>query len=113
MQLQELIKEANKEGKKIYVMFVDIKKCFDRTNHSLIIRTMEAMGFPERFISFLRMIYQRNMASILVSATKSSDPFEVGIGVKQGCNFSPHVLTRYRSYHTNYKRISQNTRICR
>jgi len=92
MLLREMIRAANSRGDKTYILFVDIKKCFDRVNHSLIERTLEAMGFPERLRNFLAKIYRENTAEILLGGDSRTDPFRVEIGVKQGCPLSPTIL---------------------
>ena len=43
--LIHMLDEAKTRDKKIYVLFVDIKKCYDNINHSILIQTLEMMGF--------------------------------------------------------------------
>lgn len=90
--LKEIIRGAKKDKKKLYLLFVDIKKCYDRTSHSLIERTLEAMGFPKATRAFLTKIYRENSAEILLGEGRKGKPFDIGIGVKQGCPLYPTIL---------------------
>ncbi|MBA3569980.1 MAG: hypothetical protein H0W28_11695, partial [Pyrinomonadaceae bacterium] len=92
LMLQELIRKANAQGLNTYILFVDIKKCFDRVNHSLIERTLEAMGFPPKVRAFLARIYRDNFAQILLEGDARTLEFLISIGVKQGCPLSPTIL---------------------
>lgn len=50
MLLKELLRRVKEaKGKKVYIFYIDIKKCFDRVSHSLIQQTFAAMGFPPQF----------------------------------------------------------------
>jgi hypothetical protein len=90
--LRELIRQGRESDKQTYVLFLDVKKCYDRVEHSLIEETLAAMSFPARLRGFLKRIYQVNTAEIQLANGEKSEPFTIGIGVKQGCPLSPTIL---------------------
>lgn len=71
--------------KKFYILFVDIKKCYDTVNHSMLLKTLEAMGFPERVTNFTQHVYRNYYARIIGADGKETEKFKLEKGIRQGC----------------------------
>lgn len=66
---------------------LDQEKAFDRVDHTLLFKTLEAFGFGPVFISYIQLLYS-NIFSILKVNNGLSQPFPVCRGIRQGCALS-------------------------
>ncbi len=82
--LIKMIMEAKSKERNMYIMFVDIKKCYDSVNHSLLIRTLEAMGFPPRVTMFLENLYNGYHASFIGANNSETETIRIERGIRQG-----------------------------
>ncbi len=63
-----------------FILFLDFKKAFDMIEHMI--------GFGEQFISVIKMIY-RDMSSSVSLPFGTTQRFQIGRGIRQGCPLSP------------------------
>ncbi len=63
-----------------FILFLDFKKTFDMIEHMI--------GFGEQFISVIKMIY-RDMSSSVSLPFGTTQRFQIGYGIRQGCPLSP------------------------
>ena len=69
---------------------LDQMKAFDRVSHQYLFSTLEAFGFGESFIKWLKILYRNSTSAVLVNG-HVSDPFAITRGVRQGCPLSPLI----------------------
>ena len=67
---------------------LDQEKAFDRVSWDYLYATLEAFGFHENFIRWVKLLYTDISASVIVNNFISSS-FSVNRGVRQGCSLSP------------------------
>ena len=63
-------------------------------NRELLWNVLTKAGFPPKFISILKAFHNGMFARIKVGGLLS-DPFEVKVGVKQGCILAPILFNIY------------------
>ena len=73
------------------MLFLDMEKAFDRVSYDFLLRAAEAVGFGERFLTTLRMMYDTERAPKrrIYANGYYSDWFSIKSGVAQGCPLSP------------------------
>ena len=76
--LRLIIDYAKKERKKLFIVFVDFSKAYDRVPRKTLFEILKKLGCGKRFLSALIAIY-RNTINIL-----NSEYIRATIGVKQG-----------------------------
>ena len=91
--LQEKCREQHRD---LYIAFVDLTKAFDTVNRSLLWTILAKFGCPPRFIKILQEFHTGMFARVVVGGLES-DPFEVKVGVKQGCVLAPVLFNIYMS----------------
>ena len=71
----------------LVVLNLDFEKAFDRVSHQYLFQVLEKMGFPGRFIAWVRLLYRDINSKILVNGhlTKAVN---INCGVRQGCPLS-------------------------
>jgi len=67
---------------------LDQSKAFDRVSHEYLFRALQAYGFGDSFISWVKLLYNDICSSVIVNGF-ISDPFSVQCSVRQGCGLSP------------------------
>ena len=66
---------------------VDQEKAFDRVSWSYMFDTLNAFGFSENFIKWIKLLYTDISSSVIVN-NYISDAFPIKRGVRQGCSLS-------------------------
>ena len=84
-QLQE--KYQAKKGK-LYHIFVDLEKAFDKVPRRAVTWALRRKGVPERLVELVSMLYSRSTSKVKVAGALS-DEFPIGVGVHQGSALSP------------------------
>ena len=74
----------------IFVMFADLVKAFDTSNHKLMVEILNKYGRPPKLCSAIRRMYTDNKVILILGNIDISIPFEVG--VKQGDSVAPILL---------------------
>ena len=74
--------------KNIYFCFVDYAKAFDYVNHSKLWKILKEMGIPNHLTCLLRNLYAGQEATVR-TGYGTTDWFQIGKGVCQGCILSP------------------------
>ncbi|KAF1328370.1 putative Pollike protein, partial [Globisporangium splendens] len=78
--LQDLITNLDDEA---YAMFLDFEKAFDRVNWDYMFRVLEKMGCGSAFIQWVRLLYTRPQAHLLINQN-IQPALHPTRGVKQG-----------------------------
>ena len=92
-----IIKKARQFQKNIYFSFTDYAKAFDCVDHNKLWKILQEMGIPDHLICLLRNLYAGQEATVR-TGHGTTDWFQVGKGVHQGCILSPCLFTLYAEY---------------
>ena len=92
-----IIKKAREFQKNIYFCFIDYAKAFDCVDHNKLWKILKEMGIPEHLICLLRNLYPGQEATVK-TGHGTTDRFQIGKGVCQGCILSPCLFNLYAEY---------------
>ena len=82
--------------KNIYFCFIDYAKAFDFVDHRKLWKILKEMGIPDHLTSLLRNLYAGQ--ETVRRGLGTTDWFQIGKGVRQGCILSPCSLNLYTEY---------------
>ena len=90
--------KAREFQKNIYFCFIDYAKAFDCMDHNnfFLWRSLQEMGIPDHLTCLLRNLYAGQEATVR-TGHGTTDSFQIGKGVLQGCILSPCFLTYMQS----------------
>ena len=83
--------------KNIYFCFTDYAKAFDCVDHNILRKILKQMGIPDYLTYLLRNLYAGQEATVR-TGHGTTDWFQIGKGVHQGCIFSPCLFNLYAEY---------------
>ena len=92
-----IIKKAREFQKNIYFCFIDYVKDFDCVDHNKLWKFLKEMGIPDYLTCLLRNLYAGQEAKIRIRQG-TTDWFQIGKGVHQGCILSPCLFNFYAEY---------------
>ena len=81
----------------IYFCFMDYAKAFDCVDHNKLWKILKEMGIPDHLTYLLRNLYAGQEATVR-TGHGTTDWFQIGIGVRQGCILSPCLFNFYAEY---------------
>ena len=76
------------------ICFVDYTKAFDCVDHNTFWKILQEMGIPDHLTSLLRNLYAGQEATVR-TGHGTTDWFQIGKGVRQGCILSPCLFNLY------------------
>ena len=76
---------------------IDYAKAFDCVDHNQLWKILKEMGIPDHLTCFLRKLYAGKEA-IVRTGHGTTDWFQIGKGVHQGCILSPCLFNLYAEY---------------
>ena len=82
----------------IYFCFIDYAKAFDCVDHNKLWKILKELGILDHLNCFLRNLYAGQEATVR-TGHGTTDWFQVGKGVCQGCILSPCLLNLYGAHH--------------
>ena len=82
------IMEKAKEFQKNIFCFIDYAKAFDCVDHNKLRKILKEMGIPDHPTCLLRNLYAGQEATVR-TGHRTTDWFQIGKGVRQGCILSP------------------------
>ena len=88
-----IIKKAREFQKNIYFCFIDYAKAFDCVDHNKLWEILKEMGIPDH-LTCLRNVYAGQEATVR-TGHGTTDWFQTGKGVHQGCILSPCLFNLY------------------
>ena len=91
------MEKARECQQNIYVCFTDYAKAFDCVDHNKLWKILKEMGIPDHLICLLRNLYAGHEATVR-TGHGTTDWFQIGKGVRQGCILSPCLLNLYAEY---------------
>ena len=93
-----IIEKAREFQKNIYFFFI-YAKAFDTVDHNKLWKILKEMGIPDHLTCLLRNLYAGQKAKVR-TGHGTTDWFQIGKGVHQGCILSPCLFTLYAEYIT-------------
>ena len=91
-------KKQEKFQKNIYFCFVDYAKAFDCVDHKKLWKILKEMGIPDHLTCLLRNLCAGQEATVR-TGHGTTDWFQIGKGVHQGCIMSPCFFNIFRVPH--------------
>ena len=83
--------------KKINFCFIDYAKAFDCVDHNKLWKILKETGTPDHLTCLLRNLYAGQEATVR-TGHGTTDWFQIGKGVRQGCILSPCLFNIYAEY---------------
>ena len=92
-----IIEKAREFQKNKYLCFIDYAKAFDCVAHNKLRKILKEMGIPDHLTCLLRNLYAGQEATVR-TGHGTTDCFQIGKGVHQGCILSPCLSNLYAEY---------------
>ena len=92
-----LSKKARDYQKNIYFCFIDYDKDFDCVGHNKLWKILQKMGILDHLTCLPRNLYAGQEATVR-TRHGTTDWFQIGKGVHQGCILSPCLFNLYAEY---------------
>ena len=86
--LRQIQQKYTEKKKRLYHIFIDLEKAFDRVPRSALVWALRRQLVPEKLVRLVMALYGGARSSV-VAAGGSSAPFEISVGVHQGSVLSP------------------------
>ena len=91
------LKKTRAFQKNIYLCFIDYAKAFDCVDHNKLWKILREMGILDHLTCLLRNLYAGQEATVR-TGHGTTDWFQIGKGVCQGCILSPCLFNLYAEY---------------
>ena len=114
IMLLKLIQDwADDENQELYLLFLDMEKAFDRCSWEFLLEALDAIGFDQNFISFVKLAYSTDTRRRITANGYLGPTFTLHSGVAQGCPLSPLLFLLItepltRLIHPDRRDIRQN-----
>ena len=92
-----IMEKAKEFQKNIYFCFIDYAKAFDCVDHKQLWKILKDMGIPDHLACLLRNLYAGQEATVW-TGHGTTDWFQIGKGVCQGCILSSCLFNLYAEY---------------
>ena len=81
----------------MYFCFIDYAKAFDCVDNNKLWEILQETGIPDHLTCLLRNLYTGQKATVR-TGHGTTDWFQIGKGVRQGCMLSPCLFNLYSEY---------------
>ena len=94
-----IMEKAREFQENIHFCFIDYAKAFDCVDHTVdkLCKILQEMGIPDHQTCLLRNLYAGQEATVR-TGHGTTDCFQIGKGVHQGCILSPCLFNLYAEY---------------
>ena len=92
-----IMEKAREFQKNIYFCFIDYAKAFDCVDHKKLWKILREMRIPDHLTCLLRNLYAGQEATV-GTEHGTTDWFQIGKGICQGCILSPCLFNLYAEY---------------
>jgi len=92
-----IMEKARGFQKSIYFCFIDYAKAFDCVDHSKLWKILKEICISHHLICLLRNLYASQEATVRIGHG-TTDWFQIGKGVRQGCILSSCLFNFYAEY---------------
>ena len=72
------------------IISIDAEKAFDKTQHPLMIKTLQKMSIEGTYLNIIKAIYDKPTGKIILNGEKLKS-FPLRSGTRQGCPLSPQL----------------------
>ena len=100
------MKKAREFQQIIYFCFIDYNKAFNCVDHNKLWKILNEMGIPGHLTCLLRNLYAGQETTVR-REHGTTDWFQVGEGVRQGCILSPCLFNLYAEYIMRNARLDE------
>ena len=90
----------------LHLCFIDYTKAFDYVDHNKLWKILKEMGIPGHLTCLLRNLYASQKATIR-NRYRTTDWFQIGKGVRQGCILSPCLFNLCAEYIMRNARLDE------
>ena len=97
IKLPRSVGSSKKQEKNIYFCFIDYAKAFHCVDHNKLWKILKEMGIPDHLTWLLRNLYAGQEATVR-TGHGTTDWFQIGKGVRQGCILLPCLFNLYAEY---------------
>ena len=99
IKLPTSVRSQKKQGssRKASTSAFDYAKGFDCVDHHKLWKIVQEMGVPDHLTCLLRNLYEGQEATVR-TGHGTTDWFQIGKGVRQGCILSPGLFNLYAEY---------------
>ena len=101
-----IMEKAREFQKNIYFCFIDYTKAFDCVDHNKLWKILQEMGIPDHLTCLLRNLCAGQEATIR-TGHGTTDWFQIGKGLCQGCILSPCLFNLYAEYIRQSARLDE------
>ena len=91
------LKAQASSRKNMHFCFIDYDKAFDCVDHNKLWKILKEMGIPDHLTCLLRNWYAGQEATVR-TGHGTTDWFQIGKGVHQGCMLSPCLFNLHAEY---------------
>ena len=92
-----IIEKAREFQKNIYFYFIDYAKVFNCVDHNKLWKILKEMGIPDHLTCLLRNLHAVQEETV-TTGCGTTDYFQIGKGLHQGCILSPCLFNLYAEY---------------
>ena len=92
-----IIEKVTEFQENIYFCFIDYAKALDCVDHNKLWKILKVMGIPDHLTCLLRNLYAGQEATVR-NGHGTTDWFQIGKGVCQGCILSPCLFNLHAEY---------------
>ena len=89
--------KKQESSRKTCFCFIDYAKAFDCVDHNKLWKILKDMGILDYLTYLLRSLYANQEAAVR-TVYGTTDWFQIGKGVRQGCILSPCLFNFYAEY---------------
>ena len=91
------MKKVREFEKNIYFCFIEYAEAFYCADHNKLKKILQEMGIPDRLMCLLGNLYAGQEAAVR-TGHGTTDWFQIGKGVRQGCILSPCLFNLYAEH---------------
>ncbi|CAB1110695.1 unnamed protein product [Ectocarpus sp. CCAP 1310/34] len=93
--IQRLHELARKKSTAVFACFVDLTKAYDSVDRDLLWDVLERFGVPPKMLAVIRHFHEGMRARVRTDDGQYSEWFDVGQGLRQGCNLAPLLFNLF------------------
>ena len=93
-----------------FPQFIDYAKAFDYVDHKKLWKILKLMGIPDYLTGLLRNLYAGQEATVR-TGRGTTDWFQIGKGVCQGCILSPCLFNLYAEHIMRNTGLEEESRL--
>ena len=95
--LKQVFEKSWEYAKDVYACFVDLEKAYDRVPRDKLWRVLQEYGIDGGLLIAIKSLYQHSEVRVRANGMLSK-PFNVGVGLRQGCVLSPLLFIIYMNW---------------